>query len=227
MKQGAGIRAITGCTPAGLTIALALTAANAIVVSRYQPTRTWKYVMWEGGVIEWLTALSFVAAGLLFLRLALTSRERPRVRAWFVLFGVGCLVLAGEELNWGRGMLILNLDDPEFEAHYNIQGGNLHNFMDAIVPILVFIGLAAALRMTAPWSLRLVPLPKGFLNAVIVAAAAILFMNLEGDHFLFVDEVLEWSISTLILCLALHYRYGWFFLPRPDIVGAKRDPRLL
>jgi hypothetical protein len=209
-----GVGAITGCTPTGLAVAVGTAVANAVLVSRYQPTRAWKYLMWEGGVLEWLTALSFIAAGAVSLWLALTSGEGRVKRAWFVVFGVGCLVLAGEELNWGRGMLILNLDDPEFTAHYNIQAGNLHNFAHPLVPILVFVGLAAVLRLAAPWSLRLVPLPTGFLNAIVVTAASILFMDLRGDYFLFLDEVLEWSSAILLLCLALHYRYGWFFLSR-------------
>lgn len=210
-------RAISGCTPMGLAIAVASAAANAILVNTYRPTRAWKTFMWEGGILEGLTALSFIAAGALFLWLALSSQERKVTRAWFAIFGVGCLFLAGEELNWGRGMLILNLDDPQFALRYNIQGGNVHNVVPALVPILVFIGLAAGLRLTAPWSLRLVPLPAGFLNAIIVTATSILFMDLQDDRFLFLNEVFEWSSATLILCLALHYRYAWFFLPRTDI----------
>jgi hypothetical protein len=208
------IGAITACAPAGLAVAILCSVANAALVNWYQPTRAWKYVMWEGGALEWLTALSFLAAGGVYLGLALTP-ERSRVqRAWFAIFAIGSLALAGEELNWGRGMLVLNLDDPWFDARYNTQGGNLHNAVDAVVPVLVFAGLAGGLRITAHWSLRLVPIPAGFLNAVVIAAASIPFMNLQGDRFLFLDEVLEWSGATLIFCLALHYRYGWFFLPQ-------------
>lgn len=212
------MRRFTGCTPAGLGLAVGLATASAILVNRYQPTPAWKHVMWEGGVLEWLTAASFIAAGALYLRLALASREERPGRAWLALFGVGFLILAGEELNWGRGMLILNLDDPEFAARYNLQGGNLHNVFHAPVPVLAFLGLAGGLRMAAPWSLRLVPLPVGFLNAVIVAAMSIPLMDLGGDRFLLLDEVLEWSNATLIFALALHYRYGWFFEIR-DVYG--------
>ena len=212
------VRRLTGCTPAGLGLAALLATASAILVNRYQPTPAWKHVMWEGGVLEWLTAASFIAAGVLYLRLALASREGKPRRAWLALFGVGSLILAGEELNWGRWMLVLNLDDPEFAARYNLQGGNLHNFLPALVPVLAFLGLAGLLRVAAPWSLGLVPLPVGFLNAVIVAAMSIPFMDLGGDRFLFLDEVLEWSNATLILSLALHYRYGWFFEIR-DVYG--------
>lgn len=213
-EQWRRIGAITACAPAGLAVAILCAVTNAALVNWYQPTRAWKYVMWEGGVLEWLTALSFLAAGGVHLGLALTSERSRDQRAWFAVFAVGSLVLAGEELNWGRGMLVLNLDDPWFNARYNIQGGNLHNAVDAVVPILVFVGLAGGLRITAHWSLRIVPVPVGFLNAVVIAAASIPFMNLQGDRFLFLDEVLEWSGSALIFCLALHYRYGWFFLPR-------------
>jgi hypothetical protein len=206
---------VTGCTPIGFSIALASAAVSAILVNAYQPTRIWKYVMWEGGVLEWLTALSFLFAGGLYLWLWRASREGGVRRAWHFLFGAGCLVLAGEELNWGRGMLVLNLDDPAFEARYNIQGGNLHNLFGPLVPVLLFVGLAGGLRITAFWSLQFVPLPVGFLNAVVMTALAVLFMDLEGDRFLLLDEVLEWSGATLILCLALHDRYGWFFSPGP------------
>lgn len=208
------IGAITACAPAGLAVAILCAVTNAALVNWYQPTRAWKYVMWEGGVLEWLTALSFLAAGGVYLGLSLSSERTRGRRSFFAVLAIGSLVLAGEELNWGRGMLVLNLDDPWFDARYNIQGGNLHNAVDAAVPILVFVGLAGGLRITAHWSLRLVPIPAGFLNAVVIAAASIPFMNLQGDRFLFLDEVLEWSGATLIFCLALHYRYGWFFLPQ-------------
>jgi len=205
------ISTVTGCTRIGFAVALASAAVSAMLVNGYQPTRAWKYLMWEGGVLEWLTALSFVFAGGLYLWLWRASREGRGRRAWYFFFGAGCLVLVGEELNWGQGMLVLDLDDPAFEARYNIQGGNLHNLFGPLVPALLFVGLAVGLRILAPWSIQFVPLPVGFLNSVAMTALSVLFMNLEGDRFLLLDEVLEWSGATLILCLALHHRYAWFY----------------
>ena len=211
----------SACTPVALTIVVGAAATNAILVNYYQPIHLWQYVLWEGGVVEWLTVLNLLGAGGLYLYLALTSYN-SKMGPWFILFGVGCLFLAGEELNWGRGMLILNLDDPQFETRYNIQGGNLHNVVPAIVPVAVFIFLAGALRIAGNWSLRLVPVPVGFLNLVLVLPASILFMNLGEGRFLHLDEVLEWSSTTLILCLALHYRFHWFFLLQTEIVTKEK-----
>lgn len=208
----ASVGALTGCTPAGLAIAVGLAVTSAFLVNAYRPTRAWKHLMWEGGLLEWLTALSFALAGGLFLRLAMTRVEGKGKGARYAVLGVGCLILAGEELNWGQGMLVLDLDDPAFETRYNPQGGTLHSSVHPLVPVLGLIAGAGGLRLAAPWSLRFVPLPLGFLNAVLVTALSIPFMNLDGDHFLFLDEVVEWSTSILLLCLALHDQRGWFFL---------------
>ncbi|MBI4488831.1 MAG: hypothetical protein HY694_07065 [Deltaproteobacteria bacterium] len=50
------ISAVTGCTPIGFAVAVASAAAGAALVNAYQPTRIWKYVMWEGLSRSRLTA---------------------------------------------------------------------------------------------------------------------------------------------------------------------------
>jgi hypothetical protein len=131
-----------------------------------------------------------------------------------VAFALAELVLAGEEVNYGGGMLFLNLDDPEFASRYNPQHGAIHNLVPAFFPVLTFFIIVAGLRIFHRQIRRITPLPipLGFLNAVLLTAVAVLFMQFADDRYLFVDEVFEWSLSCLLLCLALHSRWGWFFL---------------
>jgi hypothetical protein len=62
---------------------------------------------------------------------------------------------------------------------------------------------------------------KDFLEAILVTALGLVFMafSFRDERFLSFDEVYEWSSSLLLLCLALYYRFGWVFHPRPGEEG--------
>lgn len=207
---------LTGCTPAALSIVVSLIIANIMLVNFHRQLfpRVWRYVMWEGGVVENLTALNFVLGAVVFVTAAASRRVPTAHRRWFLVFALACLVLAGEEVNYGEGMLILNLEDPEFASRYNPQHGSLHNLAPAFVPILAFFLLMGGVRIfyRRIQQITRVPVPLGFFNAVLLTAAAVPFMRLGDNRYLFVDEVFEWSSSFLIFCLALHSCWGWFFL---------------
>jgi hypothetical protein len=204
----------------GLLLALVATVVNVVLVNWSRPIfgAYWQHVMWEGGVVEDLTALQFIAGAAVFAGCAL-QRWRPRVeRRWLALYALAELVLAGEETNYGRGMLILDLDDPDFARNYNMQSGNLHNLLiEASIPVIVFMLAVVVLRL---YHTRIVGrlalvLPTGFLDASLVTAAGIVFMRFDDGRYLSVDEVYEWSGALLLLALALHCRFGWFFHDRP------------
>jgi hypothetical protein len=184
----------------------------------------WKHVMWEGGVVEDLTALQFVLGALAFALCAL-RRDQPRAhRGWFALYAIAELVMAGEETNYGTGTLFLDLADPNFAQTYNPQAHNLHNYLiEAYIPVLGFGLVCAVLRVAygrlAP---RLaLPMSQDFLDAVLGTGLGVLFMVLSfrDQRFLAVDEVYEWSSSLLLLCLGLYFRFGWVFRPRAGDVG--------
>ena len=95
----------------------------------------------EGSVVEWLSFLFLLAAGVLFL---LTARGewRPRSRGVgvaFLLLGILSLGIAMEEMSWGQ--TIFNWGTPEIFNETNVQHEtNLHN----LAPFNDFIWIATA-----------------------------------------------------------------------------------
>ena len=210
-----------------LGVAVVLGAINVVLVNWAEPIfgRYWKHVMWEGGVIEDVTAVSFLAGAVVYVLCALRRDQPAAHRRWFIAYAFAELMLAGEETNYGRGTLFLDLGDPRFAETYNPQAQNLHNvlFPTALAPILLFFVICAVLRVgyrvIVP-RLRL-PMSRDFLDAVLVTAPFVIAMapSFWDERFLSVDEVYEWSSSLLLLCLGLYYRFGWVFSPRPGDEG--------
>lgn len=198
-------------------LVLAVTVTNLVFVRWAQPLfgRYWRHVMWEGGLVEDLTALQFLAGAVVFALWAVSPRYSRSHRLWFAAYALAELVLTGEETNYGRGTLFLDLADPNFAASYNPQAGNLHNVLpEAYIPVAAFFVIVAVLRVFhGPIVGRLgLPMPRGFLNAALLTVLAAPFMPYTDDRFLSVDEMYEWSGSLLLLCLACSYRWGWFFV---------------
>src|SRR2546421_5256081 len=202
-----------------LVLAAVLGAIDVILINWSQPIfgRWWKHVMWESGVIEDLSAIFFLVGAAVFVLCALHRRHPVVHRAWFAVYALAMLVLAGEETNYGKNSLFLDLADPNFAINYNRQGGNIHNsiFKHAIVPITIFFVICVVLRLAYRWivpRLRL-PMSKDFLDAVLITGAIGVFAtkSFYDDRFLSVDEAYEWSSSLLLLCLALYFRFGWVF----------------
>ena len=224
---------MTAAPRPALVLAVVLGAINVVLVTWSEPLfgRWWKYVMWEGGLIEDLSALFFILGALTYAMCAFQRSHSLAHRRWFALYAVAMLVLAGEETNYGKGTLFLDLADPNFAASYNPQGGNIHNviFPSAFVPIAVFFVICAVLRVGYRWIVPLLRLPmrKDFLDAVLVTGAFITAMipSFWDERHLSIDEVYEWSSSLLLLCLALSYRFGWVFRPRPGDVGSQPGKR--
>ena len=203
---------------AAFRLALALAAVNVVLVNWAQPIfgRWWQHVMWEGGVIEDLTAVQFFFGAVVF---ALCAAQRCRgrsERAWLAMYAVVELVLVGEETNYGTGTLFLDLGAPDFATTYNPQRNNLHNLLiEAYIPVLGLVVICFVLRRyhgQIVERLRL-PMSRDFLDAVLVTAIGLVFMApaFFDERFLSIDEVYEWSSSLLLLCMALHFRFGWVF----------------
>ena len=207
-----------------LGLAAVLGAVNVVLVNWAEPIfgRYWRHVMWEGGLVEDLTAASFIAGAVVYVLCAL-DRARPIAhRRWFAAYALAALVLAGEETNYGRGTLFLDLADPRFAETYNPQAQNLHNvlFPTASVPIALFFALCLVLRLgyrSIVPRLRL-PMSREFLDAVLVTGLFVVAMapSFGDERHLAIDEVYEWSSSLLLLCLAVYCRSGRIFRPHPD-----------
>lgn len=216
MSAARWVRALE-CTPRALALVAAVTLTNLALTRWAQPIfgRYWRHVMWEGGLVEDLTALQFLAGAGVFVLCAASSRHARPSRRWFVVYALVMLLLAGEETNYGRGTILLDLADPNFAASYNPQHGNLHNVLpEAYIPVAGFFVIVGVLRVfhrSIVGRLRL-PMPRGFLNAALLTVLAAPFMPYTDERFLSVDEMYEWSGSFLLLCLACSYRWGWFFV---------------
>jgi hypothetical protein len=216
--------------PSGLLLAVLATVVNVVLVNWSRPIfgGYWQYVMWEGGVVENLTALQFLAGAAIFASCALQRWRPPVERRWLGLYALGELVLAGEETNYGRGTLFLDLGNPNFARDYNPQSGNLHNLLiEASIPVIVFMIAIVVLRRfytRIVTRLRL-PLPAGFLDAGLVTAVGIVAMRFDDGRYLSVDEVYEWSGALLLLALALHCRLGWFFHGQPGPAAERVNGR--
>lgn len=84
----------------------------------------------ENGLLQNITFLCYSAATIVFFRLALRAvcpHEPPGLqRWWFLILALGCLVVAGEEINWGQSLI--RYETPDFLASANIQQEvSLHN----------------------------------------------------------------------------------------------------
>ena len=212
-----------------LVLAVVLGTINTILENWSQPIfgRFWKHVMWEGGLIEDMTALFFLIGVGVYVLCALQRTHPVAHRRWFVVYAFAMLILAGEETNYAsKGTLFLDLTDRDFAKNYNPQAGNIHNVMfpHALFPVTIFFVICIVLRLfyahIVP-RLRL-PMSKDFLDAVLLSGAFVVLMtsSLFDDRLLSLDEVYEWSSSLLLLCLGLYYRFGWVFRPRPGDVGS-------
>lgn len=113
----------------------------ALITARAAPELYERY-MQEDRFIEWLSALTFLAAGVLRLR---AIRSQPR---WFdLLVGIFCLFVAGEEISWGQRLLGYT-PSAWFLEHNFQQETTLHNFSGvfgrpkwSLITVLVGFGL--------------------------------------------------------------------------------------
>lgn len=79
----------------------------------------------EGSLVEWLSFLFLLLAGVLLLLSGRRERQRPAAFTATVL-GAGSLLIAMEEMSWGQ--IIFNWRSPEIFKQANVQGEtNLHN----------------------------------------------------------------------------------------------------
>jgi hypothetical protein len=84
----------------------------------------------EGGLYETMGATACFFAGLIFMGTfrVLSNQGRRLGSLWMLLFGIGCLFIAGEEVSWGQHYF--NFDVADSIADTNFQKEfNLHNSM--------------------------------------------------------------------------------------------------
>lgn len=84
----------------------------------------------ENGFLQFLTVVCYVLGGVLVARLTwlqFRTAVSPSPRRWWLLvLTVGCLMVAGEETNWGQ--TYLNFETPELIRQSNLQQQfSIHN----------------------------------------------------------------------------------------------------
>lgn len=82
----------------------------------------------EGGLYESVGAIScFVAGVLMFFSFKICCAQKQYVQSvWCILFSIGCLFIAGEEVSWGQEYFGYEVSDAVLAANFQNEF-NLHN----------------------------------------------------------------------------------------------------
>jgi hypothetical protein len=196
------------------TLVAALAVAAVIFLAlEYLSRSTLERLTIEDGPIEYLTALVFLVAGVLFI---VSAVRRSASRIWALLLGVGSIFIAGEEISWGQRLL--GLATPESLAESNVQSEiNLHNLegvhgivrgAGVLVLLTVFVAFPIAVARLR-WARDLadrwrIPVPP--LAAIPVLGIGLLFMIVprlvEGGAVFRFDEVGEIYVAIVMLMFA-------------------------
>ena len=131
------------------TAILPLAIIAALAVVRMGNEYVYLTMVNEDRLVEHLTAVFYVLAGLVALPVALgflrSGRRFPAVM--YFLFALALIGAGGEEISWGERML--RLSPPEFFRAHNVQGEmNIHNlapFQVVLHEAYVAVGLYGAL----------------------------------------------------------------------------------
>lgn len=191
----------------------------AVVVGLWTTAQWVVDATWENGLLETATVLGYGLAAVLAV---LCARRGVRADApggarrwWFVLLAAGCLLIAGEETDWGQ--TYLQYDTPDAFREANIQSDfSLHNLAPpsvvpgtrwanwllrtlgwvggGLLPVLLF---ASATVRRAIFALEF-PVPPAWCMAVLFLAAWI--PEFEGLYIRnnIGSELREFSISVAI-----------------------------
>jgi len=103
----------------------------------------------EDGIIEWLTAIFYFLASLIFI---CTCKRQGFKNAWYWGFSILFFMIAGEEISWGQR--IFQTPTPELLANINVQQEmNLHNIKSIhgnirALGLLVILGICYIIPVT-------------------------------------------------------------------------------
>lgn len=149
----------------------------------------------EDGLIEWATPAILILA-MVLARGALRRAPNRRTRVWVILFILGCLYFAGEEVSWGQR--IFQWETPDTWRELNKQEEtNIHNTLpifDDVPRLLLSIGLlfGGVIYPLSARARRLFDrlLPAVFWPAILCTPAAIIALGVgmpENVARLFTD----------------------------------------
>ena len=175
----------------------------------------------EDGPVEWLTFWAFALAGGLTLTLPAREGSGRIGRAFYLLFALGCFLVALEEISWGQRLL--GYRPPEIFLRENFQQElNLHNLADTATRKLLLLGLLISFGLIYPLLSHLpaaaglltragIPgLPLGFLPGF--AALTVVYLAYPWRY---TGEWVELGAGIGFVQAALFYRrwpQGWRWL---------------
>ena len=190
-----------------------------------------RFLLCEAGLYETFAAFSCLASGVLFIIAFKSSKnENSRKRnPWLLFFGIACILLAAEELNWGQHLIGFNT--PSRVAGINYQKEfNLHNLtliqpnnnalsrigIKLLIIYLSFLPVFLAIFPTIHRCIIHLRLPIPSLTialAVWIAKSAdfinykVIYGNLFTKDTLHVGEAFESNIEFCLLLLAVEFLF--------------------
>ncbi len=178
----------------------------------------------ESGLYETTGAIACFVAGLLNLVSFRVwwNQKQHLASLWMLLFALGCLLLAGEEISWGQHFFKYDLSDnivaANFQQEFNLHNSRLiqssNNLLSniALKLLAIYLTLLPMLLVVFPtvekWFRRLrMPIPS-MLIAIITLVAGQMYRvshNITGNARM--EEMMESIFQICLLILAIECFY--------------------
>jgi len=185
------------------------------------------FLLDENGIYETIGAVACFTAGLVFFysfKLS-TQKKLYLYSLWMLLFAIGCLFIAGEEISWGQHLLNYNVPDyiiinnfqQEFNLHNSMLIQSSNNSLSSIFfkllifYFILFPMLLEILPTIKQWSKKIfIPIPSMLIAIIALTAKFADIINhkiIYGTSFtrdtLSLGEGLESTFELCLLILAI------------------------
>jgi len=165
-------------------------------------------LLFEDGIIEWITVIFSISAAWIVVHLLINSEKyklETHDKTLLILYALGCIFFAGEEISWGQRIFDVETDEISYAwAELNKQDElNIHNItgftnVRLIADLFcvvwgIIIPLIYANRDFTIQKLRLYLAPQwlipGFATCILITWPK------KIAEFLFSEENLEWVVE--------------------------------
>lgn len=210
-REGAGStwRADLASESVRRVAAITLASAAVVLLLYFFATDFLDTLTAEDDVVEYLTALGYLVAAIVFAVLAWRSSGWQRL--WFVLFAVGFFLIAGEEVSWGQRLF--GFGTPAELKRDNVQGElTLHNIEGVqdnvrLLGVLIFSGLFLVLPFLVDRPGRVsrlverfrIPVPPFWCAPIVLVGLAFMIIpRLDGSVIFSLDETGELYLAVAV-----------------------------
>ena len=189
--------------------AITLASAAVVLLLYFFATDFLDTLTAEDDVVEYLTALGYLVAAVVFAVLAWRSSGRQRL--WFVLLAVGFFLIAGEEVSWGQRLF--GFGTPDELKRNNVQEElTLHNIEGVqnnvrLLGVLIFSGLFLVLPFLVDRPGRVsrlverfrIPVPPLWCAPIVLVGLAFMIIpRLDGSVVFSLDETGELYLAVAV-----------------------------